>query len=446
MTIGNASRDPRPSDPPGIVFYPIAKDYFCFDTNPANQLPNLTLAQAQAIWTGAVRDWSQVPGARVTGTIDLIGRTAASSLPPLVQQLLLGNKTISRSPRSSRPTAWSQQSVATDKNAIGFNSGWYAAQKNVHAVAYNGVACNLQGGEVRPVPGRAHLLRGDPRPRQGRGQEVHLAGSSSSKAAKKIITRDRDPAQLVHAAARALDGPAGRAAPRRRGLPGRARGRRRWSSFVAVRAWPTLAHNDGVAWLGPGRQRRTRSSAAMIKTGQHPPAAAYHLRAWPLRLRDAAHHAAPRWPAGSCSRSSRVDLHRRVRARAAVRAVVVPAVRLLAAVPSVIYGLIGILVLAPFVGNHLIGEHAQALARLRRPARRHEPARRRRRADGDDHADHDRDRGRRPAGGPARRGPRARPRSAPTAGRSPGRCRCAPRGRRSSPPPCSPAPARWARP
>ncbi len=92
VTIGNASRDPRPSDPPGIVFYPIAKDYFCFDTNPANPLPNLTLAQAQAIWTGAVRDWSQVPGAHVTGTIDLIGRTAASSLPPLVQQLLLGEQ------------------------------------------------------------------------------------------------------------------------------------------------------------------------------------------------------------------------------------------------------------------------------------------------------------------------------------------------------------------
>ena len=33
-----------------------------------------------------------------------------------------------------------------------------------------------------------------------------------------------------------------------------------------------------------------------------------------------------------------------------------PVVRLLAAVPSVIYGLIGILVLVPFVGNHLISE------------------------------------------------------------------------------------------
>src|SRR3954471_12239660 len=66
VTIGNAARDPRDSDPSGLVFYPIAKDFFCFDTNPANPLPNLTTEQAVAIWTGKVRDWSEVPGAKVT--------------------------------------------------------------------------------------------------------------------------------------------------------------------------------------------------------------------------------------------------------------------------------------------------------------------------------------------------------------------------------------------
>ena len=35
-------------------------------------------------------------------------------------------------------------------------------------------------------------------------------------------------------------------------------------------------------------------------------------------------------------------------------------VRLLASVPSVIYGLIGVLVLVPFIGNHLISQHAKA--------------------------------------------------------------------------------------
>ncbi len=42
-----------------------------------------------------------------------------------------------------------------------------------------------------------------------------------------------------------------------------------------------------------------------------------------------------------------------------IRRLIVPIVRLLAAVPSVVYGLIGILVLAPFVGNHLISQGRQ---------------------------------------------------------------------------------------
>ena len=37
-----------------------------------------------------------------------------------------------------------------------------------------------------------------------------------------------------------------------------------------------------------------------------------------------------------------------------------PVVRLLASVPSVIYGLIGVLVLVPFIGNHLISQGAKA--------------------------------------------------------------------------------------
>jgi phosphate transport system substrate-binding protein len=153
VTIGNAARDPRPSDPAGLVFYPIAKDFFCFDTNPANPLPNLTTAQAQAIWTGSIRNWEDVPGAKVTGTIDLIGRTSASSLPPLVQQLLLGNKTISSLAALKPSDGLVEQTVASDKNAIGFNSGYYASQKDVHAVSYNGVACNLQNAKSGQYPG-----------------------------------------------------------------------------------------------------------------------------------------------------------------------------------------------------------------------------------------------------------------------------------------------------
>ncbi|OAI39564.1 ABC transporter permease, partial [Actinobacteria bacterium SCGC AG-212-D09] len=43
-----------------------------------------------------------------------------------------------------------------------------------------------------------------------------------------------------------------------------------------------------------------------------------------------------------------------------LKTVLEPVVRLLASVPSVIYGLIGVLVLVPFIGNHLISSGAKA--------------------------------------------------------------------------------------
>jgi phosphate transport system substrate-binding protein len=186
VTIGNAARDPRPSDPAGLVFYPIAKDYFCFDTNPANPLPNLTLEQAQAIWTGQVRNWEDVPGATITGTIDLIGRTSASSLPPLVQQLLLGNKTISSLAALKPSDGLVEQSVASDKNAIGFNSGYYASQKDVHAVSFAGVACTLQNAKSGQYPGVRNYYEVSRGPAKGRTLKF-IKWIEHSKAARKII-------------------------------------------------------------------------------------------------------------------------------------------------------------------------------------------------------------------------------------------------------------------
>ncbi len=39
-----------------------------------------------------------------------------------------------------------------------------------------------------------------------------------------------------------------------------------------------------------------------------------------------------------------------------------PVIRLLASVPSVIYGLIGVLVVVPFIGNHLITPGQEGVA------------------------------------------------------------------------------------
>ncbi len=100
----------------------------------------------------------------------------------------------------------------------------------------------------------------------------------------------------------------------------------------------------------------------MVNAGAKPPAADYHLRAWPLIYGTILTTGLRRRLRPDLRAAGR-DLHRRVRA-AALRAIIVPVVRLLAAVPSVIYGLIGILVLVPFVGNHLISTQRQGVGRF----------------------------------------------------------------------------------
>jgi phosphate transport system permease protein len=120
--------------------------------------------------------------------------------------------------------------------------------------------------------------------------------------------------------------------------------------FVAVHAWPTFAHN-GLAWVGPGGNV-DKQIEGMLSTSIHPPPSAYHVRAWPLvygTLLTTLLALAVALPVALLSSIFIVEF-----APSGLRRVVVPVVRLLASVPSVIYGLIGILVLAPFVGNHLI--------------------------------------------------------------------------------------------
>jgi phosphate transport system permease protein len=120
--------------------------------------------------------------------------------------------------------------------------------------------------------------------------------------------------------------------------------------FVAIQAWPTFSHN-GLSWLGSGGnlEEQVRS---MQETSVHPPASAYHLRAWPL-LWGTIITAVPAVVFGlAIAILSSVFIVELAPAR--LRRLAIPVIRLLASVPSVVYGLIGILVLVPFVGNHLV--------------------------------------------------------------------------------------------
>jgi ABC-type phosphate transport system permease subunit len=124
-------------------------------------------------------------------------------------------------------------------------------------------------------------------------------------------------------------------------------------AFVATKAWPIFQHN-GLSWLLGGGDLETEINKMTVATS-NPPASVYHLRAWPLiygTLLTSAIAVVLGMTIAVLSSVFIVEL-----APARVRRVVIPMVRLLASVPSVIYGLIGILVLVPFVGSHLITVH-----------------------------------------------------------------------------------------
>jgi phosphate transport system permease protein len=124
-------------------------------------------------------------------------------------------------------------------------------------------------------------------------------------------------------------------------------------TFVAVKAWPIFQHN-GLAWLGGGGDLEGEI-AKMTAASTNPPASIYHLRAWPLIYSTLLSSGIAVLLGMAIAVLSSVFIVELAPAR--VSRVVIPMVRLLASVPSVIYGLIGILVLVPFVGNHLITDH-----------------------------------------------------------------------------------------
>lgn len=146
VTIGDASRDPLPSDPGGLTFNKIARDGICVITNPGNAINTLSQDQVKAIFTGQTRDWSAVPGAQVPGAIDLITRTAASGTADAFQNIFLGQDLkIAASAAAKDSNGLVAQAVRSDKNAIGFVSFDFIS--GTHAVGYQGVPCTLRNAK-----------------------------------------------------------------------------------------------------------------------------------------------------------------------------------------------------------------------------------------------------------------------------------------------------------
>jgi phosphate transport system permease protein len=122
--------------------------------------------------------------------------------------------------------------------------------------------------------------------------------------------------------------------------------------FVLAKAWPSFA-NNGLAWFGGGGNVDDQL-LEIFNSPANPDAYEYTIHAWPLLYATALVTGGAVLVGLAFALFAAIFIVEFAPER--LRAVLEPVVRLLAAVPSVIYGLIGILVLVPFVGNHLISQ------------------------------------------------------------------------------------------
>jgi phosphate ABC transporter permease protein PstC len=121
--------------------------------------------------------------------------------------------------------------------------------------------------------------------------------------------------------------------------------------FVILKAWPSFREN-GLHWFGSG-PNVDRQLESIFNSPANPKAYEYELNAWPLLYGTLITTVGGVLLGLAFATLSAIFIVEFAPDR--LRRVLEPVVRLLAAVPSVIYGLIGVLVLVPFVGGHLIG-------------------------------------------------------------------------------------------
>ena len=190
VDIGDVSRDPIVGvDPTGLVFTKIARDGVCIITNPKNPLANLSQEEVKAIFTGSVREWSEVPGAKISGSIDLVDRVASSGTQDAFQNIFLGETLkISPSAEAEESNGLVQNKIRTDPNAIGFVSFDFTPGTN--AVGYQGIPCtlaNAKSGQYQGVRNFWMVTKGAPK---GASAKFIDWITSGNKVTKKIIGTD----------------------------------------------------------------------------------------------------------------------------------------------------------------------------------------------------------------------------------------------------------------
>jgi phosphate transport system permease protein len=130
--------------------------------------------------------------------------------------------------------------------------------------------------------------------------------------------------------------------------------------FVFRKAWPSFSHN-GLSWFGSGGGLVDNQITRIFQSGEFHGAGGgyvYSFHAWPLIWSTILITGGALVLAFVCSLFIAVFIVEF--APEPMQRILQPVIRLLASIPSVIYGLLGVLVLAPFLNNHVITNSQKA--------------------------------------------------------------------------------------
>jgi phosphate transport system substrate-binding protein len=133
------ARLPLPSDT-GTTYVRVFLDGLCVIVNPANKLDNITSQGLSDIYLGNTTNWTQVPGANLSATIDPVGRDTNGGTFNFFSQAVLGGKNPASNVNAVTSDGLVANAVKNDPNAIGYD-GLFWAGRGTRSVKVNGFAC-----------------------------------------------------------------------------------------------------------------------------------------------------------------------------------------------------------------------------------------------------------------------------------------------------------------
>ncbi|MBE0416594.1 MAG: phosphate ABC transporter substrate-binding protein [Coriobacteriia bacterium] len=135
--IGTSSRDLKPAEEDlGLYDTPIAYDAIVVIVNPDNPIEELTTTQVRAIFSGEIRNWSEVGGR--DKEIGLVNRDEASGTREAFHKIVMGDESFDRTAAVLPGTGQVRSVVSNARGAIGYISLGFVNDE-VKVVAIDGV-------------------------------------------------------------------------------------------------------------------------------------------------------------------------------------------------------------------------------------------------------------------------------------------------------------------